>query len=64
MTDWVVWPIFTLQLVILVLIFVKEKFRIFGLAPRIWVLILLLVAAIAIVISLSHDSTTILHLHF
>lgn len=64
MTDWAIWPIFTGQFIAIILLFFPRHWRMAGLSMRTWVIGLLLLLAIAIVVSLYHDSTDILPLHF
>lgn len=64
MEDWAVWPIFILQALIFALIFVPRKISLFNIRIKVIVLWLLLIAALAIVFSVYHDSTTSLHLYF
>ncbi len=64
MDDWSVWPIFSLQLVTIILFFFKKRTTFLKLSPRIAVLSLSLILCIAIVVSLYHDSNTVLHLYF
>jgi hypothetical protein len=64
MTDWVVWPIFLVQLLIFVLLWVRRDKKLFGFHPRLCILWLILLIAITIVVSLWHDSTEPLPLYF
>ena len=64
MEDWVVWPIFAVQLVALVLAFVHPSKKFLGLRLKTYSLFILILVAIAIVFSLYHDSSDILHLYF
>lgn len=62
--DWAVWPIFILQVFILIFMLLPQKTRFFGLTIRSIVIILLVVVCIGIAASLYHDSTDILKLYF
>jgi len=64
MEDWSVWPIFSLQLVTVILFFFKKRATFLKLSPRVAILGLSLISCIAIAISLYHDSNTVLHLYF
>lgn len=64
MNEWAVWPIFMAQLAAFSLFLFPKHYRLFGLRYRAWVIILLLIINVAIVVSLFHDSTDRLHLHF
>ncbi len=64
MTDWVVWPIFILELFTFLLLFFKKTSTIFSISLRKIILGILLLCCITIAISLYHDSTTILNLYF
>lgn len=63
MTDWVTWPIFLLQLIAFILVLFKPKTKFFGVSCKTIAMILLILVALAIVISLFHDSTDILHIY-
>lgn len=64
MTDWAVWPIFTIQALAFILLFFKPTRRFLGMSPRIVAMVLLLISCLLIALSLNHDSTEVLHLHF
>jgi len=64
MTDWLTWPIFITQLVIASLLFFPRNKTFFGIALKKIMIGLLLLVAIAIVVSLYHDSTDVLPLYF
>lgn len=64
MTDWVVWPIFTIELIAVLLLFFREGSTIFSIQPRKIILGILLISCLTIAVSLYHDSSTILHLYF
>jgi hypothetical protein len=60
--DWAVWPIYALQA--LAIVFLLLPPRVLGLSTR-WIVIFILISVcIAMVLSLNHDSTSALHLHF
>ncbi len=64
MSDWSVWPIFTVEIIAIILLFVKKDKTIFSLSIRRIILGMLLVCCVAIGVSLYHDSSTLLHLYF
>lgn len=64
MEDWAVWPIFVTQLVVFVLILLPRTLKIGKIRIKLVILSLLLVICFAIVISLYHDSTSVLQLYF
>lgn len=64
MVDWAVWPIFVLQLFVLFFLLLPKNTRFLGLSTRFIVILLLIVVSIAIVLSLYHDSTSMLGLYF
>lgn len=63
MTDWVTWPIFVLQLIAFILVLFKPKTKVFGIRLKTIAIAILTIAAFAIVISLYHDSTDVLHIY-
>jgi len=64
MTDWITWPIFILELIAFLLLFLKKDAMLFSIRIRIIILGILLFSCLAIVVSLYHDSSSILHLYF
>lgn len=64
MEDWVVWPIFVTQLVAFMLILLPRTIKIGKIRLKLVILSLLLLVCFAIVISLYHDSTSVLQLYF
>lgn len=64
MGDWVVWPVFIVEAVAFITLFFKPSARFIGLSSRSWIITLILIAAAMILLSLNHDSTTTLRLHF
>ena len=64
MTDWIVWPIFLIQLLALLVIFAKKNAQLFKLNYKIVGMIIILLCNVAIVVSLVHDSSTPIHLYF
>jgi len=62
--DWPVWPIFILQLLTIGLFLLPRNRHILGFSPRTIIIVLLLIIAVAIMVSLYHDSTDVLSLHF
>jgi len=64
LSDWVVWPIFVIQALAIIGMLLPRNERLFRLPYPIWVGALIIIANIAIVISLAHDSTDVLHLYF
>ena len=56
-SDWIVWPIFLVELLAFLFLFRTKRFRK-------WVHILLVAVCVGIVVSLSHDATTPLNLNF
>jgi hypothetical protein len=63
-TDWPIWPIFIIQLLTMGLFLLPRNLRILGFSPRTIIIVLLLIIAAAIMLSLYHDSTDALSLHF
>lgn len=63
-TDWSVWPIFVAQGIVFLLFFLKSRLRFLKIPIQGWVVIFILAINISIVVSLAHDSTSLLHLHF
>jgi len=64
MTDWVVWPIFIMELIVFLLLFVRRDTVLIGIKPRALIHVLLVIIAVMVVVSLYHDSTEVLNLHF
>jgi len=64
MSDWAVWPIFLLQFLIFVLLWLRSDRKYLGFSPRVYILWLILLVGVAIVVSLWHDSTDPLSLYF
>jgi hypothetical protein len=63
-SDWPVWPLFILQGITFLLFFFPRNSRFLKIRFQTWVAIFLIIIAILIVISLSHDASSVLHLHF
>lgn len=63
-TDWMVWPIFIVQLFAFLLFFIKAKRKFLWIPIQAWVIVLILVANITIVISVAHDASSPLQLYF
>jgi hypothetical protein len=64
MTDWIVWPIFAVQLVAFGLLFFPQGTVLLGIRLRTLVMLLLFAMCITISASLDHDSMTTLNLYF
>lgn len=65
MKDWIVWPIFIIQLIAFILLWLPKKSFFLNLRYKHFSYFLLLVACIYIALSLYHDSMTVLeHLYF
>lgn len=64
MTDWAIWPLFVMQLIAVGLLFFRRDTAWFGVKIRTIIMMILLVLCLAIVLSLYHDSTDVLHLYF
>ncbi len=62
--DYPVWPIFIVQAIALSLIFFPKHKRCLGMRFKTISIIILLLACAGIIISVLHDSTTPLNLHF
>lgn len=62
--DWPVYPVFIIQAIAFILLFFHGGSRFLGIKVHTWVIIALVIANIGIIISLRHDMTEILHLHF
>lgn len=62
-TDWIVWPIFLVQMITFILVFLPQKVRLFGLKLHHIIVVLLIVICVVIVLSLIHDSTDVLHIY-
>lgn len=63
-TDWPVYPIFIIQTLAFLGFFFRANACFLGIKAHTWIIVLLMAANIGIGISLHHDSTDILHLHF
>ena len=63
-SDWHVWPIFVIELVAFLLLFLRADIRFLKLSMQTWIIILLLGVDVGISFSVAHDSTTPLHLYF
>ena len=63
-TDWVVWPIFIFEALVFLLLLFKASKQFLYVNMHGWIHIGLIVVCIAIVVSLFHDATTPLNLHF
>lgn len=64
MSDWGTWPLFTLQLISVALFILPRDKKIFGVLPKTIILILLWIVMIGIVLSLYHNISDPLPLHF
>lgn len=64
MTDWAAWPIFSLQCLAFLLFFFKRSTQCFGMRIKTIAMILMLISCVLIAVSLYHDSTEVLNLHF
>lgn len=64
MGDWIVWPVFIVEAVAFIALFFKPSASFIGISSRSWVITLILITAVMILLSLNHDSTTTLRLHF
>ena len=64
MQYWAVWPIVVVQISAFILMFVRQTARPCNVSIRIWVIVLLMVASIAIVMSLYHNAAPLSHLYF
>ena len=62
-TDWIVWPIFLVQMITFILVFLPQKVRLFGLKLHPIIVVLLIAICVVIVLSLIHDSTDVLHIY-
>lgn len=63
-SDWHVWPIFIVELIAFLLLFISADTRFLKLKMQTWVIILLLGVDVGIALSVAHDSTTPLNLYF
>ena len=64
MTDWSVWPIFVAQLIAFILVLIKANVTVLGLSLKNIAFIIVFFVAVAILLSLFHDSMTHLNLYF
>jgi len=64
MTDWAVWPIFSLQTIAFLLLFFKASWRLFGIRLKTISIAFLIISCLLIAASLYHDSTEVLNLYF
>jgi|GEM_PF-1263746 hypothetical protein len=64
-TDWPVWPIFIIQGIVFILMFFPRSARFLGLRVLpFWIPLIIIFVALLIVLSLGHDATSTLNLHF
>ncbi|PHQ80831.1 MAG: hypothetical protein COB66_03840 [Coxiella sp. (in: Bacteria)] len=63
-SDWQVWPMFVVELIAFLFLFLRADCRFLGLQMRSWIVIMLLGIDVAIGFSVAHDSSTVLNLHF
>ena len=63
-TDWIVWPLFVAQFFIFLLFFVHSYRRFFGITIHVWIMVFMLLVNALVLISLIHDSTSVIGLHF
>lgn len=64
MNDWVVWPIYVVQLISLLIVLCLPNITIRGVSLRSIVVGFLVLVVAGVLISLYHDSTDVLGLHF
>lgn len=64
MTDWVVWPIFSLQALAFALFFFPSSWQLLGVRFKTISISLLIIVGLLIALSLYHDSSQVLNLHF
>lgn len=64
MTDWVTWPIFTLQLLTFLCFALTKHTRLFSLNIKVYIIALVLIANLFILLSMYHDSSSVLGLYF
>jgi uncharacterized membrane protein YczE len=62
--DWPVWPIFVVELIAFLLLFLPISKRFLKLKIHTWIIVILIGIDIGIAVSLAHDSTTPLNLYF
>lgn len=62
--DWHVWPLFIIELIAFLLLFVRSDFCFLKLKIQTWIIIILLGVDVGIALSVAHDSTDPLHLYF
>ena len=62
--DWVTWPLFSIYLIALVLMFFRGGKRLLGVKMHTIIVLLIIIASIGIAMSLYHDSSDILKLYY
>lgn len=64
MSDWIVWPIFLIQFLVLGILLLPSGTVIFKIKIETYIIIFLILVCLLILISLYHDSTDVLKLYF
>lgn len=64
MTEWLIWPIFIIQLLAFCLLFFSSQIYILNIRIKTIAFLLILLTNLMIAVSLYHDSTNNLYLYF